>query len=134
MHDIRFIRENPEAFDQGLKRRGLPPLSAEILAAHAKRRTAQTTAQEMLAKRNQLSKEIGQAKAKKEDAAPLMGEVARLKDQIAAAETEEKELGAALERRLAELPTLPAADVPDGRDESANVLARAVGEPTRLGF
>jgi seryl-tRNA synthetase len=134
MHDIRFIRENPEAFDQGLKRRGLPPLSAEILAADAKRRTAQTTAQEMLAKRNQLSKEIGQAKAKKQDAAPLMAEVAHLKDQIAAAEAEEKDLGATLERRLAEIPNLPAADVPDGTDETGNREQRLWGEPTRFEF
>jgi seryl-tRNA synthetase len=134
MHDIRFIRENPQAFDAGLKRRGLPPYSAEILELDAKRRTAQTQAQEMLAKRNQLSKEIGQAKAKKEDAGPLMAEVARLKDAIPAAEAQEKEIAAALDKRLAELPNLPAADVPEGSDETGNRLTRSWGEPTKLDF
>lgn len=134
MHDIRFIRENPQAFDAGLKRRGLPPLSGEILDLDAKRRTAQTAAQEMLAKRNQLSKEIGQAKAKKEDAAPLMAEVARLKDAIPAAEAQEKELAAALDKRLAEIPNLPAPDVPEGADADANQQARIWGEPAKFDF
>jgi seryl-tRNA synthetase len=134
MHDIRFIRENPLAFDAGLKRRGLPAFSAEILELDAQRRAAQTAAQEMLAKRNQLSKEIGQAKAKKEDAGPLMAEVARLKDAIPAAEAQEKELAAALDKRLAEIPNLPAPDVPDGVDERANRQTRAWGEPAKFAF
>jgi seryl-tRNA synthetase len=134
MHDIRFIRDNPDAFDAGLKRRGLQPQAASILELDTRRRAAQTQAQEMLARRNQASKEIGQRKAKKEDAGDLMAEVARLKDQIAAAEAQEKELGAQLERRLAETPNLPAADVPDGPDETANKEVRRWGEPAKLGF
>jgi seryl-tRNA synthetase len=134
MHDIRFIRENPQAFDDGLGRRGLAPLSAEILDLDARRRTAQTRAQEMLARRNQASKEIGQRKAKKEDAADLMAEVARLKDQIAAAEADEKDLGAALDKRLAEIPNLPAAEVPDGKDAENNKEVRRWGEPAKFDF
>ncbi|MBV8535195.1 MAG: serine--tRNA ligase, partial [Alphaproteobacteria bacterium] len=134
MHDIRFIRDNPQAFDAGLRRRGLEPLSAAILELDAKRRTAQTRAQEMLARRNQASKEIGQRKAKKEDAADLMAEVASLKDQIAAAEAEEKDAAAALDKRLAEIPNLPAADVPDGADASANVEVRRWGTPPKFEF
>ena len=134
MHDIRFIRDNPQAFDAGLRRRGLEPMSAAILELDAKRRTAQTRAQEMLARRNQASKEIGQRKAKKEDAADLMAEVARLKDQITAAEAEDKDLAAALDKRLAEIPNLPAPDVPDGSDASANVEVRRWGTPPKFEF
>ena len=134
MHDIRFIRDNPQAFDAGLKRRGLAPLSAEILELDGRRRTAQTRAQEMLARRNQASKEIGQRKAKKEDAADLMAEVARLKDQIAASEADDRDAAAALEKRLSEIPNLPAPDVPDGADATANVEARRWGTPPKFDF
>jgi seryl-tRNA synthetase len=134
MHDIRSIRDNPEAFDAGLKRRGVSPLSGEILELDARRRAGQTRAQEMLARRNQASKEIGQRKAKKEDAADLMAEVAQLKEQIAAAEAEDKDAASGLDRRLAEIPNLPAADVPDGNDESANKEVRRWGEPRRFEF
>jgi seryl-tRNA synthetase len=134
MHDIRFIRDNPEVFDAALKRRGLPAASAAILELDGKRRAAQTLAQEGLARRNQASKEIGQRKAKKEDAADLMAEVVRLKDQIAAAESQEREIAAELENRLAVIPNLPAADVPDGADETGNVEVRKWGEPTTFAF
>ena len=134
MHDIRFIRDNPQAFDAGLSRRGLEPLSAAILELDARRRTAQTRAQEMLARRNQASKEIGQRKAKKEDAADLMAEVQHLKDQITATEAEEKDLAAALDKRLAEIPNLPASDVPDGADAAANVEVRCWGTPPKFEF
>ena len=134
MHDIKFIRENPQDFDRGLKRRGLAALSADILALDTKRRAAQTRAQDLLARRNQASKEIGQRKAKKEDAADLMSEVARLKDDIAAAEADEKDAGAALDKRLAEIPNLPVAEVPDGTDESGNKEVRRWGEPRVFDF
>jgi len=134
MHDIRFLRENPQEFDRGLKRRGLTALSAEILELDSKRRDAQTRAQDLLARRNQASKEIGQRKAKKEDAADLMAEVARLKDEIARAEADDKDAGAALDKRLAEIPNLPAADVPDGADAGANKEVRRWGEPPTFDF
>ena len=86
MHDIRFIREHPEAFDRGLARRGLSPLAAEILEVDRRRRAVQTDAQELLKKRNDASRAIGQAKGKGEDASAAMAEVARLKDAIAAVE------------------------------------------------
>jgi seryl-tRNA synthetase len=129
MHDIRFIREHPEAFDRGLARRGLSPLAAEILDIDRRRRAAQTEAQELLKKRNDASRAIGQAKAKGEDASAAMAEVARLKDAIAAVEDEDKRLGAALDSQLAVLPNLPADDVPDGADETANVVVRSWGNP-----
>ncbi len=134
MHDIRFIRENPQAFDAGLARRGLPAASREILDLDQKRRAAQTAVQERLARRNQASKEIGQKKAKKEDAAELMAEVARLKDEITTAETEDRDLGKALEDVLAGIPNLPAADVPEGKSADDNKEVRRWGEPAKLAF
>src|SRR5262249_37848379 len=122
MHDIKFIRENPQAFDQGLKRRGLAPLSAEILALDQEWRQATGRLQEMQSARNDASKKIGQAKAQKNEAEAqrLMSEVTRLKDEMPAAETRTRELEDVLNAKLSEVPNLPAADVPDGADESAN--------------
>lgn len=134
MFDVKWIRDNPEAFDQGRARRGLAPLSAEIIALDAKRRAAQTAWQEMQAKRNDLSKQIGQLKSKGQDAAPIMAEVAGLKDKMAAAESEEKELAEALEALVASQPNLPAADVPEGLDEKSNREERVVGGKPNMAF
>jgi seryl-tRNA synthetase len=134
MFDVKWIRDNPAAFDQGRARRGLAPLSAEVIALDAKRRTAQTAWQEMQAKRNELSKQIGQMKAKGGDAAAVMAEVAGLKDRMAEVEVEEQKLGAALDDLLMGQPNLPAADVPDGPDESANRIERTVGAPRNFSF
>jgi seryl-tRNA synthetase len=134
MHDIKTIRDNSAAFDDGLKRRGLEPQSQALLDLDARRRAAQTRRDELQQRRNAASKEIGQAKAKKLDAAELMAEVARLKDQIAAAEAEEKDTAAAVEARLAVIPNIPAEDVPSGRDEKDNKLVRSWGEPRQLGY
>ena len=134
MFDVKWIRDNPEAFDQGRARRGLPPLSSEIIALDAKRRAMQTAWQEMQAKRNDLSKQIGQLKAKGQDAAPIMAEVAGLKDKMAAAESEEKELAEALEALVASQPNLPATDVPDGLDEKSNREERVVGGKPNFAF
>ena len=127
MHDIKFIRENPEAFDAGLARRGLAPLSGRVLELDAKRRAAQTSLQEMQAKRNDAAKQIGLLKRQGGDAQALMDEVASLKDQGAALEIEEKAVGEEIEGILMSTPNLPAADVPEGPDESANVELRKVG-------
>jgi seryl-tRNA synthetase len=134
MHDIKLIRDDPAAFDSGLKRRGLEPLAKAILELDSRRRAAQTRMQEGLARRNQASKEIGQAKAQKQDAATLMTEVASLKDEIAQAEAEEKEAGAAIDSRLAEIPNIPAPDVPEGKDETGNMPVRKWGDPKSFGF
>jgi seryl-tRNA synthetase len=134
MFDIKWIRDNPEAFDQGRARRGLPALSSEIIALDAKRRAAQTAWQEMQARRNDLSKQIGQLKSKGQDAAPVMAEVAGLKDKMAAAEVEEKELGAALEALVASQPNLPASDVPEGLDEKSNREERVIGGKPNFAF
>jgi seryl-tRNA synthetase len=134
MHDIKFIRDNPAAFDAGLARRGLAPLSPTILALDQRRRAAQTAFQELQARRNEASKQIGMVKKQGGDAHALMDEVAGLKDRIAAAETEEKAAAEEIEGTLMAIPNLPAADVPDGKDEAANVELRRVGTPRQFDF
>ncbi len=136
MHDIKAIRENPQAFDNGLKRRGLSPLSPEILALDKEWREATGRMQEMQAARNDASKKIGQAKAQKNEAEAqrLMNEVARIKDEMPVAEARTRELEEALNSRLSEIPNLPAADVPDGPDETANKEVRRVGQPRAMNF
>src|SRR5687768_10654872 len=131
MHDIRFIRDNPDAFDAGLRKRGLEPLSAELVALDEARRGAIAALQAAQERRNALSKEIGQAKARKDEARAqeLMAEVARLKDDVPQMEAAEREANAALDKRLAEIPNLPKDDVPDGRDEHGNVEKSRFGNP-----
>lgn len=130
MHDIRFIRENPEAFDAGLAKRSLPAQSASILALDTASRAVTTRLQEMQARRNEASKLIGAAKAQKNDAeaARLMAEVATLKDGLAAGELEEKAYQKTVFDALAAIPNLPVDDVPPGKDESENVEIRSHGE------
>jgi len=134
MHDIRTIRDDPAAFDRALARRGLPSRSAELLALDAERRAAQQRLNELQAKRNELSGQVGRAKSKGEDAGALMAEVARLKDEMAAAEAKAAEADAALDRVLAEIPNLPASDVPDGRDEHGNMEVRRWGDQRNFEF
>jgi seryl-tRNA synthetase len=133
MHDIRAIRDDPEGFDAGLKRRGLSAMSAGILAKDSELRTLLTRLQAAQARRNEASKQIGQAKARKDEttAQALMAEVAGLKEEIQAGEEKERELKKALEDILAAIPNLPAADVPQGGDETANVEIRRHGEAPR---
>ncbi|QJE72714.1 serine--tRNA ligase [Aerophototrophica crusticola] len=132
MHDLRAIRDNPEAFDRGLARRGLAPLSPSILELDQRRRAAQTAFQEMQARRNEASRLIGQYKKDGKDAQPLLDEVAALKERLPATEEEEKRLGAELDAILAGIPNLPADDVPDGKDEHDNVEVRRVGTPAAV--
>ncbi|MEN0652484.1 MULTISPECIES: serine--tRNA ligase [Hyphobacterium] len=136
MHDIRFIRDNPEAFDAGLKARFLAPQSAEILALDAKRREAITRQQEAEQGRNALSKQIGQAKAKGDEAEfeRLRGEVDRLKAVLEEAGAEAEKLDEALNQHLAGLPNLPELGVPVGEDEDANEEVRGWGEPREFSF
>src|SRR5258705_3560485 len=119
MHDIRWIRDNPEAFDRGLTRRGLPPQSKELIALDEKRRAAITKAEQAQARRNAASREIGAAKKNKDETAAgkLMAEVAALKDLMPAMEAEEKKFSAELNAVLAAIPNLPSSEVPDGKDE-----------------
>ena len=134
MFDIRWIREEPEAFDAALKRRGLDPLSADVLALDTRRRVAQTALQTMQTLRNEASKAIGDAKRKDEDASELMAEMAALKDKMTAAEEAERQLGAELLDILSCLPNAPLPEVPDGADETANVCLRSHLEPRQFDF
>ena len=134
MHDLKSIREAPEIFDAGLYRRGVMPQSGKLIELDAERRAVQTGLQEMLRTRNEKSKKIGEAKKKGKKADKLVKEVQKLKDDIAAAEAEERRLGETLEKKLAELPNQPAPDVPDGDDEYDNIEVRGHGEPFRPDF
>jgi seryl-tRNA synthetase len=134
MHDIKLIRDNPSAFDAGLARRNHPPITEQLLALDTERREAVTAAQTIQAERNKLSKEIGQRKAKGEDASDILAAVARSKDEQAAAEAKAAAKGQELDALLATIPNLPAADVPDGKDETANVEIRRWSEPAKFAF
>ena len=134
MHDIKWIRENPEAFDQGLARRGLDPAAAGLVDLDAKRRAAETSAQDIQARRNKAAKEIGALKAKGEDASAQIEEVSRSKDEQAAAESEAAAFTEHLNAELSGLPNLPADDVPDGTDESDNREERVIGDKPSFDF
>ncbi|MGH6928344.1 MAG: serine--tRNA ligase, partial [Dongiaceae bacterium] len=112
MHDLKIIRDDPAAFDAGLRRRGLPPQSADILALDARRRAAQTRLQEHQQRRNDVSRQVGAAKSKGQDATALMADVTQLKDAMDAATAEEQAAGKELDDLLAGIPNLPARDVP----------------------
>src|SRR5262245_18322286 len=116
MHDIRFIRDEPGSFDDGLKRRGLEALSAEVTRRDKELRALQTRLQEAQARRNEASKLIGHAKAKKDEALAqqLLAEVAGLKDEIQKGEEKERDLQKALNDFLSVIPNMPAPDVPVG--------------------
>src|SRR5215472_3209895 len=129
MHDIRWIRENPEAFDRGLARRGLAPEAARLMAIDERRRAAIVKAEQVQARRNVASKEIGEAKKAKDEARAqaLVAEVNELKASIPALEAEEKAASAELDEALSWIPNLPLDEVPDGADEHGNVAHHKFG-------
>src|SRR6185312_10380613 len=134
MFDLRWIRDNPEAYDRGLARRGVPPASPALLDLDRQWREAQTGAEQLQAERNRLAKEIGIAKAQQRDASDILRRVGESKERQAALEARAGELKVDLERSLAALPNLPAEDVPDGLDETGNRLVRQHGTPPRFSF
>ncbi|MBT9292206.1 serine--tRNA ligase [Prosthecodimorpha staleyi] len=136
MFDIRWIRDNAEAFDRALVNRGKAPLSAGLLEIDDRRRAQMTRLQEMQARQNAASKDIGKAKATKDEARAqaLMAEVASLKADIQAGEVADRTIQAELEAALAEIPNVPQADVPVGADEHGNVEVRRVGTPRAFDF
>ena len=136
MHDIRFIRENPAAFDAGLARRGLAPLADALLADDARHRALLTEAQAGQARRNEASKAIGAAMAKGDSATAdaLKADVAALKTRLPEIEAEAEVLGTQIRDTLSSLPNLPADDVPDGADEAGNVELKRWGNPRAFDF
>jgi len=131
MHDIKAIRDDPGAFDRAWASRGLGPQTPELLRLDAELRRLTTEAQEQQAIRNDLSKRIGQAKARKDEteAARLMAEVESFKAVLNEGGERQQAVRTDLETRLAALPNVPADDVPAGEDEHANVEVRRWGEP-----
>ena len=136
MHDIKWIRENPGAFDAALKRRGLAPLSASLMAIDERRRTAILASEQAQARRNAASKEIGDAKKAKDEgrAAALMAEVAELKTTMPQLEAATKTADEQLAKELAAIPNLPLDEVPDGVDEHGNVQRHLFGAARNYAF
>jgi seryl-tRNA synthetase len=136
MHDIRFIREHPEAFDNALKRRGLEPQAQRLIGLDEERRAKILALETAQARRNAASKEIGEAKKKKDEAkaSALMAEVAALKDSMPALGAREKASSKELSGALAEIPNLPADDVPEGTDADDNVERHHFGAKREYAF
>lgn len=136
MHDIRLIRDNPEAFDRALFRRGVAAASSEILILDAARRAVATRMQEAQNRRNEASKAIGAAMGRgdKDEAERLKTEVGALKEVLPSLEQEDRDLTAQLQDTLSRLPNLPDAEVPDGTDETGNVEVSRWGSPRRFDF
>jgi seryl-tRNA synthetase len=136
MHDIKAIRENPAAFDAGLARRGLAPLSSGLIAIDEKRRAQMQALQEAQSRRNALSKEIGAAMGKKDMALAetLKAEVASLKDALITGEENEKTLTKELNDALAIIPNIPLETVPDGKNEHDNVEVRVWGQKPAFAY
>jgi len=136
MHDIKLIRDNPQAFDAALKRRGLEPLSVSLLAIDERRRAAILASEQAQARRNSASKEIGDAKKAKDEprAAKLMAEVAELKTTMPELEAAAKAADEELSKELAAIPNLPLDEVPEGADEHGNVQRHVFGAIRNYAF
>ena len=134
MHDIRWIRENPDQFDRALARRGLPPLGQRAIEIDAANRSITTELQELQKRRNDASKHIGVLKGRGGDAAELIAEVADLKNRMAELEEDQKQGVAAVREVLQDVPNLPSDDVPDGENEDDNVEIRVVGDKPAFDF
>ncbi|WP_407160247.1 serine--tRNA ligase [Bradyrhizobium sp. STM 3557] len=136
MHDIKSIRDNPLAFDAALARRGLAPMSSQLLAIDERRRAAILSSEQAQARRNAASKEIGEAKKAKDEAraGALMEEVAKLKTTMPELEAAAKQADEELARELAAIPNLPLAEVPDGKDEHDNVQHHVFGARRNYAF
>ncbi|WP_340161675.1 serine--tRNA ligase [uncultured Hoeflea sp.] len=136
MLDIKWIRENPEALDAALAKRGAEAQAQQLIALDEARRSHVGQLQALQERRNAASKEIGKAMASKDQAKAdsLKAEVATIKDELQAGEAKERELDEALKYALSVLPNIPLDDVPVGKDESDNVEVRVSGLKPDLGF
>src|SRR5262249_42362615 len=131
MHDIKAIREDPQAYDRAWSSRGLAPQTPKLLELDTALRAAQTALQGAQAERNDASKRIGQAKAKKDEAEAtrLMAHVETLRKTLEEQGARERELQAELQGILEALPNTPAPEVPAGEDEHGNAEVRRWGNP-----
>jgi seryl-tRNA synthetase len=134
MHDIRAVRADPRGFDAAMAKRGLPPQADAVLAEDARRRAAQTALEARQARRNALAREIGQAKRNGADTAALEREATALRGEMEGLEAEAAAAERAQTALLEALPNLLDPEVPDGPDETANLVLHQHGEPPRLDF
>jgi len=134
MLDIRWIRDNPDAFDAALKTRGMDPMATILIDLDARRRAAQTYLQEAQTRRNEASKQISAAKSIGGDAKELIAEVAALKDRMKTLEGQEQDCSEQLQSILSAVPNVPNEDVPEGEDEDSNVELRLIGTPPSFEF
>tara|TARA_B100000700_G_scaffold259200_1_gene293889 strand:+ start:1361 stop:2644 length:1284 start_codon:yes stop_codon:yes gene_type:complete len=134
MHDIRWIRDNPKQFDTALARRGLEPLSIQVIELDGSNRRITTELQELQKLRNEVSKQVGRLRSKGEPADDLISEVAELKNRMTHLEAEQKRGVASIFDLLQEIPNLPFDDVPDGEDEDDNVEIRVIGKRPEFNF
>ncbi len=136
MHDIRFIRDNPDLFDAAMRARSLEPQAARLIELDTRRRKKTTALQELETERNAKSKQIGKAKAQGDDDLfnALRADVERLKAEMDAAAEADRTAAEVLNQHLAALPNLPFEDVPVGEDETGNEEVRGWGEPRAFDF
>ena len=134
MHDIRAIRADPEAFDTAMMRRGMAPIATAILERDAARRAATTAAQEKQARRNALAKQVGEGKRKGTDTSALEAEATALRADMEALDGTTAALDGDIRAVLESLPNILDPEVPDGADESQNLVVKQAGEPYDLGF
>jgi seryl-tRNA synthetase len=134
MHDIRAIRDDPAAFDAAMQRRGLAAVSSRLRESDNLRRTAQSLAQDLQTRRNEISRRIGEGKRRGEETYTLEREAVALQSDRETHEEEAKRQEQAVKALLETLPNLLDADVPDGADERSNVVLKEVGAPRDFGF
>ncbi len=134
MFDLKWIRDNPDAFDAGLERRGLDPQAAKVIDLDTRHRATITRLQSLQTERNETSKKIGQIKKEGGDADALMAQVTAMKDDMAQLEDQQRALSDEIQEYLLGLPNIPHAKVPDGLTEDDNVEIRRIGEPRQFDF
>lgn len=136
MFDLKWIRENPETLDESLKKRGLKPVSDDILKIDTERRLVQTNLQEMQNQRNEVSKQIGVKVGigSVDEVEDLKSKVIKLKESIQRNEQSERQLGENLQDLLLGLPNILDASIPNGNTENDNEELRSYGEPQKFNF
>jgi seryl-tRNA synthetase len=134
VHDLKTVRDDPRAFDAALQRRGLAPHAGRVLELDQKHRALLTRLQEMQARRNDVSRQIGVRKARGENADDLVADTQRIKIEFPQLEQQARDAETAVRAVLDSLPNVPAPDVPEGTDSTANKEARRWGEPRKFDF
>ena len=134
MHDINFIRSNPIQFDNAMKSRGIEPCSDKIIKIDEEKRNTQTVLQNILADRNNLSKQIGVLKSNNKNVNSVVEKVEKLKDQISNLKELENIKDDELNAILTRIPNIPAEDIPSGKNEKDNVEYKRWGRKPEFKF